>query len=556
MPSQMTTLVILAISAALALGGCGDKNPQATFNPDTGAHPAGWKADHKTFARSNIDSCVPCHGENFNGGISKVSCTQCHIGSQSAAHPLQWGSYAYARHAAYVVTNGTSTCANAACHGTTLAGTGSIPSCTACHSKNGDTYSKHPATWQTALKDHSAYLKTKTSSAKAVSAEVVGSSLYQSCGTSKCHGTDLKGVFLSGTSCYLCHSQTTQTGAISKHPVSWSSALSSHGSYVVANSNASCGTSVCHGLDYNGVLNSGPSCYKCHISGPSSKHPVDWGGYSTHGKYVIVNSYGGCATALCHGTDAKGGSSGAPSCFSCHSSGPSSKHPVEWAGYAKQGVPSHGLYVKAKGTVSCATSLCHGMDGKGISGGDAPSCYSCHASGPTSEHPLTWHTSPLADHFAYVKTNGYASCATSVCHGTAATGVLGSGTSCFSCHAAGPTSKHPTTWNTSALVDHSGYVKANGAKGNDYTSCATVYCHGIDAQGGTGGSTAPSCYSCHLAGPTAKHPQSWGAAPNYYDHISYKNSHTTYKCSTTLCHPTGHFVISIDNTACRKCHAN
>lgn len=491
MSSQITSLLILAISTSLLLSGCSDKNSQATFSPDSGAHLAGWKTDHKTFARSNLEICVPCHGENLDGGISKVSCTQCHLGSQSVAHPLQWGSYAYARHADYVGTNGTSSCANAACHGTSLAGTGSIPSCTACHSKNGDKYSKHPAAWQKPLLDHAAYLKQYGVAINTVA----GSGLYPSCGTSKCHGTDLKGVFLSGTSCYLCHTETTQAGAISKHPASWTSALSSHASYVAAKGNTSCGTTVCHGLDLKGVTGSGPSCTKCHV-----------GAYS--------------------------------------------KHPAGWGGYTKQGVPSHGLYVKASGTAGCTTSLCHGTDAKGVSGSGS-SCYSCHES-PTSEHRLTWTTSPLRDHGSYVKSNGYSSCATAVCHGANSTGVLGSGTSCFSCHAAGPSSKHPTTWSKSTLADHSSYVKTNG-----YTSCATSYCHGTDAQGGTGGSTAPSCYACHPAGPTDKHPlKSWGAAPYYYDHISYKQSHTTYKCSTTLCHPGGHFVTGGDNTACKSCHTN
>ena len=69
--------LIISLAVALALGGCGDKNPQAQFSPE-GGHPAGWTVDHKSSAKANLSSCIECHGENLDGGVSKVSCTTCH----------------------------------------------------------------------------------------------------------------------------------------------------------------------------------------------------------------------------------------------------------------------------------------------------------------------------------------------------------------------------------------------------------------------------------------------------------------------------------------------
>jgi len=54
---------------------CGDENSQAVFNSESGGnHPSGWATGHKTSARANPVGCSECHGDNFDGGISRVSC--------------------------------------------------------------------------------------------------------------------------------------------------------------------------------------------------------------------------------------------------------------------------------------------------------------------------------------------------------------------------------------------------------------------------------------------------------------------------------------------------
>ncbi len=84
----MGLLGILAISA-----GCSSPNPNAiaTLNPDTGNHVAGFSdpSAHGTAAKSQgtgFASCQECHGVDFSGGVSAVSCFYpCH--GVNAPHP-------------------------------------------------------------------------------------------------------------------------------------------------------------------------------------------------------------------------------------------------------------------------------------------------------------------------------------------------------------------------------------------------------------------------------------------------------------------------------------
>lgn len=185
------------MAVALALGGCGDKNPHAVYSPE-GGHKfiPDWNQTHKTSAKSNLDGCIECHGEDLLGGISAVSCEKCHPGGPTSKHPVNWGAYTYARHAATynaeIAANPAkpTSCATAVCHGTALTGFATAPNCaTACHL--GGTDKKHPAGWTT-LSSHKTYLNGI-------------SNVSTTCKTSVCHGTDGKGVFLSGPACDQCH---------------------------------------------------------------------------------------------------------------------------------------------------------------------------------------------------------------------------------------------------------------------------------------------------------------------------------------------------------------
>lgn len=238
---QLTALLFLIV---LSVVGCGSSNPASSFDPDSGRHPGGWlPAGHKGEALSSLDSCASCHGADYAGGIAKVSCTSCHLGDQKTVHPLQWGpfanllhanyvrangdascangschgvelkgaagpsctlchlggagakhpvfwgAFAYASHSGYVKANGTAGCANASCHGPSLAGVaGSGPSCAACHI--GGANSKHPTAWTADMRLHKAYVAANGDS---------------SCRNAACHGPALQGVSLSGPACQACH---------------------------------------------------------------------------------------------------------------------------------------------------------------------------------------------------------------------------------------------------------------------------------------------------------------------------------------------------------------
>jgi hypothetical protein len=197
-PASVTLSMVLLLSLFL-LAGCGDKNAQADLDPVSGQHPAAWlPTGHKTEAKAHMETCAPCHGADYGGGISKVACTQCHLGNQLSVHPNQWGPYAYGLHGSFVKLNDprADTCANANCHGVNLDGIGgSGPSCTLCH-LSGNKFSAHPVDWNT-LADMSSPVPKH--------AAFVGSNGTTACSNALCHGLNLQGKFLSGPSCRACH---------------------------------------------------------------------------------------------------------------------------------------------------------------------------------------------------------------------------------------------------------------------------------------------------------------------------------------------------------------
>lgn len=195
------------------LSGCGDKNSHANLEPVAGKHSDSWlPAGHASAAKASLEGCTECHGGDFGGGISKVACTQCHLGNEEAPHPVfwnytstqpnAWGKYAYAWHGQYAKQKGTTGCAVASCHGSDLLGvSNSGPSCKSCHK---DIMSTHPVEWAvrlshspggvaTVLPDHGAWVNNTESA---------------SCRNTVCHGAQGAGVFLSGIKCTACHNSS------------------------------------------------------------------------------------------------------------------------------------------------------------------------------------------------------------------------------------------------------------------------------------------------------------------------------------------------------------
>lgn len=215
-PAQ--AIVMFWCLLGLSLGGCGDENNRSSYDPHLGAHPEDWlPARHAVAAFADPEDCTPCHGDDFSGGISKVACTQCHLGNAFDVHPVEWGAHDYAQHDDWI---------------------------------------------RRAVTQAGASLDTR--------------------------------IGLLGTTLQPQATQATAT----------------------------CATVYCHGVDYRGVANSGPSCFddqpgtvgaSCHIGTPFSVHPLDWlpptmstraGIVPTvlpaHGPYV--NSFGAaeCSLPVCH----------------------------------------------------------------------------------------------------------------------------------------------------------------------------------------------------------------------------------------------------------------
>ena len=131
--NMITGLLIVGL---LVLAGCGsEKNDKAVFDGDQ--HPAGWlPAGHMAAAKADETVCAECHGSDYSGGASGVSCTLCHLGGVNSVHPVSWGtgSQIIPNHGPYATLNGTGRCSNANCHGTNLGGvTSSGPACASCH---------------------------------------------------------------------------------------------------------------------------------------------------------------------------------------------------------------------------------------------------------------------------------------------------------------------------------------------------------------------------------------------------------------------------------------
>ncbi|MCX7833700.1 MAG: CxxxxCH/CxxCH domain-containing protein [Ignavibacteria bacterium] len=90
----MYKLKYLFVFILIALFGfllsCSDIYDDLPIAPQNGQHPDGWSikssADfHGSYIYSkklwNLSACITCHGKDYNGGISGVSCYKCHLAS-------------------------------------------------------------------------------------------------------------------------------------------------------------------------------------------------------------------------------------------------------------------------------------------------------------------------------------------------------------------------------------------------------------------------------------------------------------------------------------------
>jgi predicted CxxxxCH...CXXCH cytochrome family protein len=89
---------------------------------------------HGSFANRDIQSCLTCHGQDYNGGTSDVSCITCHNAKGANIHGRGWESKASANfHGKVIAMANWDMRPCQQCHGATYAG-GKVPSsCRTCH---------------------------------------------------------------------------------------------------------------------------------------------------------------------------------------------------------------------------------------------------------------------------------------------------------------------------------------------------------------------------------------------------------------------------------------
>src|SRR3972149_11400373 len=93
---QIFGLVTLVTGMALSFLACGC-SARRSKPTQPNVHPANWKADHPNFIFANNRqpeygrACQSCHGEDFTGGTSGVSCVGCHSQRRDACTSCHGG---------------------------------------------------------------------------------------------------------------------------------------------------------------------------------------------------------------------------------------------------------------------------------------------------------------------------------------------------------------------------------------------------------------------------------------------------------------------------------
>lgn len=142
---MLTTRKVFAailLVSGLALAGCGKSAPGApNFDPATGKHtPVDWASNHGTTYVQYQKQCQNCHGKDFLGGTSQVSCGECHL-LPHAVPFIHFSSHTKV----LALQNNTNLCTP--CHGSAFQGGKVAPACGKCHTNlpiGGDLSSSVP----------------------------------------------------------------------------------------------------------------------------------------------------------------------------------------------------------------------------------------------------------------------------------------------------------------------------------------------------------------------------------------------------------------------------
>jgi hypothetical protein len=136
--AKLMVRTFFAVAIAVLFWGCTTSNSQAPqFSATQAAHPATWVDNHWSAYLMNPNQCRTCHGSDLTGGVSGVTCFQCHH-PNGPSHQPGWELPAqHGRNGAQLApstTTGFASCTQ--CHGSTYNNpVGTTPSCQSCHTK-------------------------------------------------------------------------------------------------------------------------------------------------------------------------------------------------------------------------------------------------------------------------------------------------------------------------------------------------------------------------------------------------------------------------------------
>ena len=500
--------------------------------PAGGSHASTATLDY--IAGGGSSGCTQCHGSDLTGGISKVSC----FGNPAGCHhsPVaNWATPAVHGATAKKAPGSSGFASCQICHGSNFSGGGSNVSCFPCHGPNAP----HPAApWLGPTFTHTT---TNTSNAPVCARCHFPGSANNPANhppTPAPAGT-APGCFNST----LCHGAAGAPHPLGGLWFAFPPEPQVHGNAAKATPGATTGFAycqVCHGsgTDFAGG-SSGVSCYTtCHLV--PSPHPVQW---RTGNTYVHTTTATGNAPvcAFCHTAGANSpippppapAPGAQPDCFNntlCHAGG-GAPHPVPFND------PTH--YGVTDATFPAGCSACHDVSAPTVKSG--PVCQTCHvaASPLTSLNCTSCHADPpnsgAPAGAAYPNIAG--------AHSThLALTSAGTPISCDTCHSglgAGTLNhynlaKARVTPGDVAFIAPFPYTTGTATENAATLTCGSVSCHGAQTTPGWR-TTGVTCTNCHKAAGTAAN----GAPANYYN--DYANNFITHishvgRTGCTTCH--------------------
>jgi len=331
-------------------------------------------------------------------------------------------------------------CDEVQCHGSSLSGGNSgAPSCYTCHTDQ----------WTVFGTTHTLEITKYYHHTGVDTGYDTNSSTNWFLQCKSCHGTNLDGV--GGTavySCQVCHSGFTGSIPPPGHRISQRGNWHHYSAGGLPSSN--CAGNACHGTGGTAGA-AGPECSSCHRGTEwSTIHSVKpFQSTYFHGTAYRFPS-GACDQVKCHNTALDGGSTGAPSCYICHTDQWtvfSTTHTLKISNnYHNTGVDT-GYSTESNANWFSDCKSCHGSNLDGAGGTAVYSCKTCHSgftgSIPPPGHRISregnWH------HYSY-NDDPATYCAGASCHGSngesggtavsSVAGIAGHGQSCSSsgCH--------------------------------------------------------------------------------------------------------------------------